>query len=71
MWRGVDIDQSQSAFCEKDEIGYINRFCIRSSMGNGEWSSAFSDDCSTRVDDPELKNGEAYYRASIKVWIMN
>ena len=63
----MDLDQPQSAFCEEDEIGYINRFCIRSTSGNGEWSSAFSDDCSTRITDPELGNGEAYYRGYIKV----
>lgn len=67
VWTATAIDKSQSAFCESDEIGYINRFCIRSKSGNGEWSPSMSDDCTTRVVDPELKNGEAYYRASIKV----
>ena len=66
VWGAVDIEQTQSAFCESDESGYVYKVCMRGESGNGEWSPVTSSDCMDVVN-PTLQNGEAYYRGSIYV----
>ena len=66
VWEAIDIEHSQSAFCEADESGYVYKVCMRGESGNGEWSPVTSSDC-VNVVDPTLQTGEAYYRGSIYV----
>ena len=67
VWGAIDIEQTQSAFCEDDESGYVYKVCIRGESGNGEWNSVTTSDCIDVEPNPTLQNGEAYYRGSIYV----